>query len=77
MSGIVCPALATFVLSTSPNDKYFPVAESRRLAARSERVRVTVTSSLSHAIPEVSLGGLGDALAFDGFVVRGLRALRR
>jgi hypothetical protein len=26
---------------------------------------------------KLSLGGLGDALAFDAFVIRGLRALRR
>jgi pimeloyl-ACP methyl ester carboxylesterase len=68
---------APVLLATSPNDKYFPVAESRRLAARSKRVRVTVTSSLSHAIPELSRSGLGDALAFDEFVVRSLRALQR
>jgi pimeloyl-ACP methyl ester carboxylesterase len=64
------------LLATSPHDKYFPVAESRRLADGSDRVRVTVTSSLSHAIPELSLGGVGDVLAFDGFAVRSLRALR-
>jgi pimeloyl-ACP methyl ester carboxylesterase len=63
-------------LATSPTDKYFPVAESRLLAARSNRVHVTVTGSLSHAIPEPSLGSLGAALAFDGWAVRGLRALR-
>jgi pimeloyl-ACP methyl ester carboxylesterase len=68
---------APVLLATAPKDKYFPVAESHRLAAGSERVHVTVTSSLSHAIPELSLGGVGDALAFDGFVVRGLRELRR
>jgi hypothetical protein len=68
---------APVLLATSPNDKYFPVAESRRLASRSDHVRVTVTSSLSHAIPELSLGGIGDAFAFNGFVVRGLRAFRR
>jgi pimeloyl-ACP methyl ester carboxylesterase len=73
LAGLNAPVL----LATSPNDKYFPVAESRRLAARSDNVHVTVTSSLSHAIPELSLGGLGDALAFDGFAVRGLRILRR
>ena len=63
-------------LATSPEDKYFPVEESRRLAAGSDRVRLTVTSSLSHAIPEPSLGSLGAALAFDGWAVRGLRALK-
>jgi pimeloyl-ACP methyl ester carboxylesterase len=68
---------APVLLATSPHDKYFPVAESRRLGARSDRVRVTVTSSLSHAIPEPSLHAFGAALAFDGWAVRGLRALRR
>jgi dienelactone hydrolase len=68
---------APVVLATAPDDKYFPVAESRSLAARSSRVRVTVTSALSHALPEPSLRSLGDALAFDAWVVRGLRALRR
>jgi len=67
---------APVLLATSPTDKYFPVAESRRLAARSDRVRVTVTSSLSHAIPHPSLSSVGDALAFDAWVVRGLRAFR-
>ena len=68
---------APIELATSPDDKYFPVAESRRLAALSRRVDVTVTSTLSHAIPEPSLHSLGAALAFDGWVVRGLRAFRR
>jgi dienelactone hydrolase len=68
---------APVMLATAPHDKYFPVAESRLLAARSDRVRVTVTSTLSHAIPKPSLHSLGGALAFDGFVVRSLRAFRR
>jgi dienelactone hydrolase len=68
---------APVALATSPDDKYFPVAESRRLAARSRHVDVTVTSTLSHAIPEPSLHSLGAILAFDGWVVRGLRAFRR
>jgi len=64
-------------LATSPRDDYFPVSESRRLARASKHVRVTVTESLSHALPEPSLDGLGAAFRFDGFVVRSLRALRR
>jgi pimeloyl-ACP methyl ester carboxylesterase len=64
-------------LATSPQDDYFPVTESRRLARASKHVRVTVTDTLSHALPEPSFGGLGAALSFDGFVVRGLRELRR
>jgi hypothetical protein len=68
---------APIALATSPDDKYFPVAESRQLAERSRRVDVTVTSTLSHAIPEPSLHSLGAVLAFDAWVVRGLRAFRR
>jgi len=63
-------------LATSPQDDYFPVSESRSLARRSERVHVSVTETLSHALPEPSLESVGDLLRFDGFVVRGLRALR-
>jgi len=64
-------------LATAPHDDYFPVTESRRLARASGNVRVTVTETLSHAVPEPSFHGLGAALSFDGFVVRGLRDLRR
>jgi pimeloyl-ACP methyl ester carboxylesterase len=64
-------------LATSPRDDYFPVSESRRLERAARHVRVTVTESLSHAVPEPSLDGLGATFRFDGFVVRSLRALRR
>jgi pimeloyl-ACP methyl ester carboxylesterase len=63
-------------LATSPHDDYFPVSESRSLARIAPHVRVTVTESLSHALPEPSLHGVGAALSFNGFVVRSLRALR-
>jgi dienelactone hydrolase len=63
-------------LATSPHDDYFPVSQSRLLARASPRVRVTVTKTLSHALPEPSLHSIGAAFRFDGFVVRGLRALR-
>jgi pimeloyl-ACP methyl ester carboxylesterase len=63
-------------LATSPRDDYFPVAESRSLARASSSVRVTVTETLSHALPEPSLHSLGAVFRFDGFVVRSVRALR-
>ena len=63
-------------LATSPHDDYFPVSQSRLLARASPRVRVTVTKTFSHALPEPSLHSIGAAFRFDGFVVRGLRALR-
>jgi pimeloyl-ACP methyl ester carboxylesterase len=63
-------------LATSPHDDYFPVAESRSLARTAPHMRVTVTESLSHALPEPSLHGIGAAFRLDGFAVRGLHALK-
>jgi pimeloyl-ACP methyl ester carboxylesterase len=57
-------------LASAPHDRYFPPAESRSLAKRSKRVRLTVTSTLDHAIPALSLRDIGDLAAFDRFMVR-------
>ena len=57
-------------LASAPHDPYFPPGESRSLARRSKRVRVTVTSTLDHAIPALSLRNIGDLTGFDEFVVR-------
>jgi pimeloyl-ACP methyl ester carboxylesterase len=63
-------------LASAPHDKYFPPAESRRLAAVAPNVRVTVTSTLDHAVPTVSVADVADLFRFDGFVVRYLRLAR-
>jgi len=63
-------------LATAPHDKYFPPAESRALARAAPDVRVTVTSTLDHAVPKLSAGDLADLFRFDGFVVRYLRLAR-
>ena len=63
-------------LASAPHDKYFPPEESRSLARRSPRVKVTITSTLVHAVPSPSLHDLGALLAFDKFVVRFLRDAR-
>jgi pimeloyl-ACP methyl ester carboxylesterase len=63
-------------LASAPHDKYFPPAESRALARASPRVRVTVTSTLDHAVPRFSADDLADLFHFDGFVVRFLRLAR-
>jgi pimeloyl-ACP methyl ester carboxylesterase len=60
-------------LATGPEDKYFPPAESRALVRAAPHVHLTVTSTLDHAIPEPSLGAIGDLARFDAFVVRALR----
>jgi pimeloyl-ACP methyl ester carboxylesterase len=63
-------------LATAPHDEYFPPAESHALARAAPDARVTVTSTLDHAVPELSLGDLADLARFDGFVVRYLREAR-
>jgi pimeloyl-ACP methyl ester carboxylesterase len=63
-------------LASAPHDKYFPPEESRSLARRSPRVKVTITSTLVHAVPSPSLDDLGALLAFDKFIVRFLRDAR-
>jgi pimeloyl-ACP methyl ester carboxylesterase len=60
-------------LASGPHDDYFPPAESRVLARASPRVRVTVTSTLDHAVPRPSLDDIAGLFSFDGFVVRFLR----
>jgi pimeloyl-ACP methyl ester carboxylesterase len=57
-------------IASAPHDKYFPVSESRELARVAPDVRITVTSTLAHAIPEPSPGALGDLARFDAFLVR-------
>jgi pimeloyl-ACP methyl ester carboxylesterase len=63
-------------LATAPHDKYFPPAESYALAHAAPHVRVTVTSTLEHAVPELSLGDVADLGRFNAFVVRYLRLAR-
>jgi pimeloyl-ACP methyl ester carboxylesterase len=63
-------------LASAPHDDYFPPAESRALARASPRVRVTVTSTLDHAVPRPSFGDIAGFFSFDGFVVRFLRLAR-
>ena len=63
-------------LASAPHDKYFPPAEARRLTALAPNVRVTVTSTLDHAVPKLSVADVADLVRFDGFVVRYLRHAR-
>jgi pimeloyl-ACP methyl ester carboxylesterase len=67
---------APIEIASAPHDKYFPVAESRALSRRAGDVRITVTSTLEHAIPEPSPGALADLVRFDAFIVRALRGAR-
>jgi pimeloyl-ACP methyl ester carboxylesterase len=60
-------------LATAPHDEYVPPDESRALARAAPNVRVTVTSTLDHAVPELSLRDVADLGRFDGFAVRYLR----
>ena len=53
---------APIELLCSPDDEYFPVDESRALAAAGRDVRLTVTSALEHVCPRVR-PGLGRVVA--------------
>ena len=65
-------------IASAPHDKYFPLGETRALAraATHARVRLTVTSTLHHAVPSLSLSDVADLFRFDGWAVRSLRSLR-
>ncbi len=65
-------------IASAPHDKYFPLGETKALAhaAQHSRVRLTVTSTLHHAVPSFSLSDISDLLRFDGWAVRSLRGLR-
>lgn len=66
-------------IASAPHDKYFPREETQALAraATHTRVRLTVTSTLHHAIPSFSLSDIADLFRFDGWAVRSVQALRR
>lgn len=57
-------------ISTAPRDRYFPVAESRAIAASVPDLRLTVTAAMNHAEPEPS--DIPAFLELNGFVVRSL-----
>ena len=61
-------------LVVPPSDVYFPPGEAHALAAALPTAHLTVTATLDHTRPKLSLGRLRDLRAFDRFVVRGLAA---
>lgn len=63
-------------LASAPHDKYFPLDESRAVLQAVPDARLTVTTTLEHAIPEPSLRDLRDIARFDAFIVRSLRKAR-
>lgn len=63
-------------VATGPCDEYFPASESYELERIAPGRRVTVTRALDHAELDLSLGDAPAFAAFDGFVVRSLRAAR-
>lgn len=66
-------------IASAPHDKYFPLSETRDLAhaATHTRVELTVTDTLHHAIPSLSLPDLTGVFAFDDWVVHVIEAARR
>jgi hypothetical protein len=60
-------------LVSAPHDKYFPLAQYPPLLRAAPSVHLTVTSTLRHAIPNVSLHALTGLARLDGFALRSLR----
>jgi pimeloyl-ACP methyl ester carboxylesterase len=62
-------------LLTAPNDKYFPVTESRALVTALPKATLTVTpASGRHVIPRPSLSHPIGLLQFNAFAVRALKS---
>ena len=55
-----------------PTDQYFPLGEAQALAEAFPTVRLTVTKTLDHTRPTLSVRHVGDFIRFDRFVIRGL-----
>jgi pimeloyl-ACP methyl ester carboxylesterase len=64
-------------IAAAPTDKYFPLAETEALADVAADVRITVTGTLAHAIPDLSFATVAELLRLDGFGVRVLEKARR
>jgi hypothetical protein len=67
---------ARVLLVSAPTDKYFPLEESRALLERVPDGRLTVTSTLEHAVPSPTPSGIADLFRFYGYLVRALDAAR-
>jgi pimeloyl-ACP methyl ester carboxylesterase len=63
-------------LISGPQDKYFPVSESRAVVRIAPQARVTVSEALDHVELSSSVRDLPALLLIDGFVVRSLREAR-
>ena len=72
--GVAPGVRAPVEIVVPPADVYFPLGEARALAASLPRAHLTVTGTLDHTRPQVSLGRLRDLVGFGRFVVRGLAA---
>lgn len=55
-----------------PSDMYFPRGEAHALAAALPNARLTITETLDHTRPQLSLARLGELRKFGAFVSRGL-----
>jgi pimeloyl-ACP methyl ester carboxylesterase len=68
--------LAPAEILCAPRDTYFPLDEALALTRLAPGVRVTVTSVLGHATPQLSPRKVTGLIAMDGFIVRSLAAAR-
>jgi dienelactone hydrolase len=60
-------------LASAPEDKYFPVSQSRALVEEAPNARLTVTQAFAHVVPKPSLTHPLELVRFNGWVLRSLR----
>lgn len=61
---------------SDPDDKYFPLEQTRALARAAPQVKLTTTHLLSHADTRIGWRDLPDLAGLAGFVTRALRRAR-
>lgn len=79
LSPVACigDVLAPVEILSSPDDPFFPMHESKALAAAGRDVRLTVTSALTHVCPRLRPGLVRVAAALDRTLGRAVEAERR
>ena len=72
--GVCASVSAPVELVIPPHDQYFPRGEAQALADALPHAHLTVTATLDHTRPRLSLAHLRSFVRFERFVIRGLRA---
>ena len=75
--GVGANIVAPVELVVPPSDVYFPMGEAQALANALPNVQLTVTATLDHTRPRLSLAHFRSLVRFERFVMRGIRMSSR